>query len=65
MENVNENEKAVVIDEQLENVSGGVTPDSLRNSRCSVCGKLTPNLNLIDHHLKKVCKSCLQKNNNR
>ena len=59
------NEKANISDELLEDVSGGVTPDSLRNGRCSVCGNITPNLNLIDHHRQKVCKSCLAKLNNR
>ena len=65
MENKMPNEKANISDELLEDVSGGVTPDSLKTGRCSVCGKLTPNLNLIDHHLQKVCKNCLAKLNNR
>ena len=65
MENVKLNEKAIVIDEQLEDISGGITPDSLRNGRCFVCGKLTPNLNLEDHNLKKVCRSCLKKISNK
>lgn len=64
MENVNKNENAVVIDEQLENISGGAL-DALKTSRCSVCGKLTPNYDLVDHYLKKVCKSCMGKINNK
>lgn len=59
MENVNKNKKAVIIDEQLEDISGGSIPASLQSSRCSVCGKLTSNYNLRDHHLRKVCTKCL------
>ena len=43
IENVKLNEKANINDELLEDISGGITPDSLRNGRCFVCGKLTPN----------------------
>ena len=59
MENVNMKEKANINDELLEDISGGSIPASLQSSRCSVCGKLTSNLNLRDHHLRKVCKKCL------
>lgn len=57
IENVNTNEKVNINDEQLEDVSGGITPDSWRTGRCSVCGNIVPNLNLVNHHLRKVCKS--------
>ena len=63
MENVTMNEKAVVIDE-LETVSGGMTPSSLATERCSVCGKHTVNLNLVEFHRQKVCKECIKKLNN-
>ncbi len=64
MENVNMNEKANIHDELLEDISGGGL-DALKTSRCSVCGTLTPNYNLVDHYYKKVCKSCLEKINNK
>ena len=64
MENVNMNEKANINDELLEDISGG-TPASLASQRCDFCGKITQNLNLVDHHLKKICKSCLKKINNK
>ena len=61
MEKVKMNENATINDEQLEEISGGFTPVSLGTGRCAVCGKLTPNLNLIDHHRQKICRSCLKK----
>ena len=64
MENVNMNEKANISDELLEDISGGGL-DALKTSRCSVCGNLTPNYNLVDHHYEKVCKSCMEKINNK
>ncbi|MBO7251003.1 MAG: hypothetical protein J6V25_00080 [Oscillospiraceae bacterium] len=64
MENVNMNEKANISDELLEDISGGGL-DALKTSRCSVCGNLTPNYNLVDHYYEKVCKSCMEKINNK
>ena len=65
MENKMLNENANINDELLEDVSGGVVPESLKTGRCYVCGNLTPNLDLVDHHLHKVCKKCLKKLNNK
>ena len=64
MENVNKNEKAGIREELLEDISGGAL-DALKTSRCSVCGKLTPNYDLVDHHFEKVCKNCMDKINNK
>ena len=64
MENANKNEKANINDELLEDISGGAL-DALKTSRCSVCGKLTPNYDLVDHHFEKVCKNCMDKINNK
>lgn len=63
-ENVHMNEKANINNELLEDISGGAL-DALKTGRCSVCGNLTPNYNLVDHHFKKVCKSCMEKINNK
>lgn len=59
MENVNKNEQVNINDEQLEDVSGGNIPYSMQNGRCYLCGKITQNLNLVDHHHHKICKVCL------
>ena len=64
MENVNMNEKANISDELLEDISGGAL-DALKTIRCSVCGNLTPNYDLVDHYRKKVCKSCMENINNK
>ena len=64
MENVNMNEKANISDELLEDISGGAL-DALKTIRCSVCGNLTPNFDLVAHHFEKVCKNCLEKINNK
>ena len=64
MENVNINEKANISDELLEDISGGAL-DALKTSRCSVCGNLTPNYDLVDHYRNKVCKSCMEKINDK
>ena len=53
--------KASVNDELLEDISGGIIPDSMGTGRCSVCGNIVPNLNLVNHHLRKVCKDCIKK----
>jgi hypothetical protein len=59
MENVKKNKKININDEQLEDVSGGNIPNSLQADRCYLCGKITQNFNLVDHHHHKVCKVCL------
>ena len=64
MENVNRNEKANISDELMEDVNGGLL-DALKTSRCSVCGNLTPDYDLVGHYCKKVCKSCLETINNK
>ena len=63
MENKNMNKNINV--EELEDVSGGFVPWSVQSSPCAICGKITPNLNLVDHHHNKICKSCMKEINNR
>ena len=61
MDNANKNETANINEELLTDVAGGNIPASMQSSYCAVCGKLTPNVNLVTHHLKKVCKRCMEK----
>ena len=65
MENVNMNKKPNINDELLDDISGGIIPKSTQSYYCDICGKLTPDINLVNHHLKKVCKKCLEKISNK
>jgi rubredoxin len=66
MENVIKNEKAIVNEEQLDNVSGGTSYNDVAASYpCSVCGVLYPSFNMVVYHNKRVCNKCMKEINNR
>ena len=65
MENVTMNEKAVIIDEQLENVSGGVDPSCILKTYCSLCKKTVSKLEIVNYNNRPVCKTCMEKLNKR
>ena len=65
MENVNKNENAVVIDEQLENISGGVDPSCILKTMCPMCKKTVSKLEMVNVNNRPVCKACAEKINNR
>ena len=64
MENVNKNENAVVIDEQLENISGGVDASILK-AWCPMCKKFVSKHEIVNVNNRGVCKACAEKINNR
>lgn len=65
MENVNKNENAVVIDEQLENISGGVDPSGILKTYCGLCKKSVSKLEIVNYNNRGICKACMEKINNR
>ena len=65
MENVNKNENAVVIDEQLENISGGVDASGILKTICPMCKKTVSKLDIVTVNNRGVCKACAEKINNR
>lgn len=64
MENVNMNDKVNINDEQLEDVSGGIGA-SIRCGECDICGSRLPNVSLVNHHHRTICKICLAKISNK
>ena len=63
MENVNKNENAVVIDEQLENVSGGIDASTVHRAMCSLCKKNVSRLAIVNVNNRSICKACAEKLN--
>ena len=61
MENVNKNENAVVIEEQLENVSGGVDPSYILKVMCAICCKTVFKTEIVNLNNRGVCRDCAEK----
>ena len=64
MENVNRNEKASIIDEQLDTVSGGVDPSCILKTICGMCKKTVSKLDIVNYNNRGICKACMEKINN-
>ena len=65
MENGNMNEKAFVIDEQLDNISGGIDPSYILKARCTMCQREVSKLDIVNYNNRAVCKACMEKFGNR
>ena len=64
MENTTMNEKAVFIDEQLENVSGGIDiADGFPKALCDYCKKIVPVTEITQFNNHLACKECMAKLN--
>lgn len=62
MENVKMNEKAI-IDEQLENVSGGLDPIDFYYVICDACKEKVSKFEIVRHNNRSLCKDCMAKFN--
>lgn len=65
MENVNKHENAAVIDEQLENISGGVDSSTISRTMCGLCKKNVSKLDIVNYNNRPICKACRAKISNR
>ena len=63
MENVTMNEKAIIIDEQLENISGGKNNFNTLVQFCDCCKKRAPKHEIVFYNNRRVCKTCMEKFN--
>ena len=60
MENVNPKEEAIVIDEQLEQASGGFTSSALQ-TKCDGCRKVVPMATTVSYNNHILCTACYNK----
>ena len=65
MENANKNENAVVIEEQLDNVSSGVDASYILKTTCVMCNKTVFKTEIVNVNNRGVCKACAEKFNMR
>ena len=64
MENVTMNDKAVIIDEQLDNISGGIDiSDGFPKTLCSYCKKTVSVVEITKFNNRLACKECMAKLN--
>ena len=63
MENVTMKEKALIIDDQLENVAGGVDLDEILYTQCGYCRKRVSKIEIVNFNNRATCRECMAKFN--